>query len=84
MNTDTKQVHMAPFRLIFIQDGSHTSTAKPLGCTPALKPPHGENTRFDVFLDWLSISIHVHVFSYHPCYKAVSYTHLTLPTILLV
>ena len=23
MKTDPKQVHMAPFRLIFIQDGSH-------------------------------------------------------------
>ena len=60
MKMDPKQVHMAPFGIIFIQDGSH-KLWEASGMPPELQNPP-ENPKIHVF----RVFPYFQVFSYHP------------------
>ena len=60
MKVDPKQVHMAPFGLIFIQDGSN-KLWEASGMPPGLQNPP-ENSKI-----WVSrYFLYFPIFSYHP------------------
>ena len=67
MKVDPKQVHMAPFGLIFIQDGSH-KLWEASGMPPGPENHHGksQNHGFPFFFS-LNILKYFPLFSYRPC-----------------
>ena len=76
MEMDPKQVHMAPFRLIFIQDGSHKlweASGMPPG--PQNAPGKSKNPGFP----WFSIFSYIFLYflsslnSSMPVYQCVSF-----------